>query len=423
MDSIKRKVVSGLRWAEKYAKTDMVYLVQNSFWVNANTVITSIFSFVLSVLFARYVSKDVYGLYQFLISISSVLGALTLVGMNSAVTQAVARGHEGVFQASIKTQARYGFASFAAGSVVSLYYFLQGNHLLSFALLIISFSLPLTNALNTWSAFLSGRKNFRGQFVFNQAVNFLYYAGLIAAIIYKPQTLPIICAAFVTNLVSNFFVYKRIVKKYAPNQNMEAEALDYGKKLSFSSILPMIALNLDNIAIFHLLGPTQLAVYAFASNIPDRLLGLLRPISTIAFPKLAAKHPAEVSKIISKRTFQFLGLSFLCGLIYVVCAPLLFKIFFPQYLTSVTYSQIYMLAVVISTAASLPITSLFATRSKTIFAFNIANPLFNIAVIYGLAYAYGIWGAIFGRIIGNVFQLSLALFYSGKDAAKPPQAA
>jgi O-antigen/teichoic acid export membrane protein len=420
MQTLKHKAVSGLRWLEQYAKTDMVYLVRNSFWVNANTVITSVFSFVLSILFARYVSKDVYGLYQFLISVSSILGALTLIGMNSAVTQAVARGYEGVFQASIRTQVKYGFASFLAGAAVSLYYFLHGNHLLSFALIIISFSLPLTNALNTWSAFLSGRRNFRGQFVFSQVVNLLYYAGLVAAIIYRPQTLFIICAAFVTNLISNFFVYKRIVRKYAPNQNMEPEALDYGKKLSFSSILPMIALNLDNIAIFHLLGPTELAIYAFASNIPERLLGLLRPISTIAFPKLAAKDPSEVSRVIAQRTLQFLALSLVCGLIYIACAPLLFRIFFPQYAASVAYSQIYILAAAISTAATLPVTSLFATRSKKIFTFNIANPVFNIAIIYGLAYAYGIWGAIFGRIIGNAFQLSLALYYSGKDAAKTP---
>ena len=113
MERILQKASKGLRFLERYTKTDMVYLAKNSFWMNSNTVITSGFSFILSIAFAHLVSKETYGVYQFLISISSIIGGLTLIGMNSAVTQAVARGFEGVLRESVKVQLKFGLLSSA----------------------------------------------------------------------------------------------------------------------------------------------------------------------------------------------------------------------------------------------------------------------------------------------------------------------
>jgi short subunit fatty acids transporter len=68
----KSKLISLLRKSEKYTKTDMVYLLKGGFWLNLNNVISSGLSFVLSILFAKYVSKEAYGSYQFLISFASI---------------------------------------------------------------------------------------------------------------------------------------------------------------------------------------------------------------------------------------------------------------------------------------------------------------------------------------------------------------
>lgn len=414
MDSLKNTSVKGLRFLEKYTKTDMVYLAKGSFWINANTVVITIFSFILSVTFAKYVSKDLFGMYQFIISISSIIGSLTLVGMNSSVTQAVARGFEGVFNESIKVQLKFGIIPFIIGSGISLYYLINGNNLFALCIIIISIMLPITSALNTWTAYLSGKKEFKNLFIFGQIVNFSYYLGLILVIFLFPNLVTLILFGFSSNLLFNFFVYKLINKKYKPNTQSEQEALSYGKKLSFSSILPMISLHIDNIIIFHFLGPVQLAIYAFASNIPERLGGLLRPISTLAMPKLSTKDPSEVSRIISIKTFQFFIVVCVSGLIYVLVAPFIFNIFFKAYTDSILYSQIYAIAIVLSVTASLPVTSIFATRSKKIFTFNIINPIFNILIISTLTYLFGIWGAIYGRIIGNSFYLISSIYLSKK---------
>ncbi|MGH7174938.1 MAG: hypothetical protein ACREGR_01095, partial [Minisyncoccia bacterium] len=95
MDRLRGDAVRFLRWSEKYTKTDMVYLAGAGFWSNLNFVIVSVFALLLSIAFANFLPKDVFGLYQYLLSLSALLTAITLASMNFAVSQSVARGFEG----------------------------------------------------------------------------------------------------------------------------------------------------------------------------------------------------------------------------------------------------------------------------------------------------------------------------------------
>lgn len=410
MEKLKNNIISILRWSEKYTQTDMVYLAKNSFWVNLNTVLVTAFSFALSIAFARLVSKDTYGTYQFIISVASVLGAFTLTGMNAAVAQAIARGLEGVLQKSVRVQIKYGLIPFLLGIAVSTYYLLNGNQVLSFSILAIAAVLPVTNALNTWTALVGSRKDFKQLFVYNQIINVLYYAGMFAIIIFFPQTIALVLANYMIGLGTNLWVYRASLKKYKPNSEHEEEALNYGKKLSFSNVFPSIILNLDNILVFHLLGAANLAIYAFASNIPERFVSLIRPVSTISFPKFSTKNADEMRTILPQKIVRFALLAAIFGLVYIFIAPYVYQIFFPQYMQSVFYSQVYVLASIISSIGGFVLVSLFAIRSRKIFSFNIINPLFNIAVILIGAYTFGIWGVIFARIAANAFSLALGYF-------------
>ncbi len=414
VENLKIKIISVLRWSERYTNTDMIYLIKNSFWLNANTFIVTILSFVLSIAFAKYLSKEVFGTYQFLISISTIIGALTLTGMNSAVTQAVARGYEGVLKKSVREQFRLSLIPLLAGIFVSLYYFLQNNIDISILILIVAIFLPLANALNTWTAFLSGKGEFGRYFKYSQIINFSYYGTMLAIVIVAPGSTALVAANFVVSLVSNLVVYFLVQKKYHPTEETDGSALNYGKKLSLSNILPLIATNIDNIMVFHLLGATDLAIYAFATNIPERFMGLLRPVATIAFPKLAQKDEKEVAKNIPQKTFKFFIISTITGIVYLILAPYIYHVFFQEYQNSILYSQIYVLSLVMSMAASIPITALFAMRSKNIFVFNILNPIFNSLIVVIGAYTFGIWGILFAKIISSTFSLFYSIFFVSK---------
>ena len=403
MESLKIKIVSLLRWSEKYTKTDMVYLTKNTFWLNLNNILTSIFAFILSIIFARFVSKEIYGNYQFLISFASIIGTLTLTGMNAGVIQAVARGFEGVFKRSVKIQIKFAIIPFIVANLASAYYLLNSNIEISVSLIFISIFLPLSNALNTWTAFLSGKKEFKNIFLYSQFSNLIYYGSMIACVFFLPKTIFLIFINFATIAIANFFIHLYTIKKYSPNTESEEESLVYGKKLSLSSIMPLIALHVDNILIFHLLGAQSLAIYAFASNIPDKFMSLIRPISTIAMPRIAEQANGWEKSLFIQKVLRFSILALLMSLIYIFISPIVYKTLFPAYIESIKFSQVYIFATAFSAISSFCLASIFASRSKGIFAYNIWNPIVNILAITIGAYIFGIWGTILGKIIGSIF--------------------
>ncbi len=401
----KSKLISLLRKSEKYTKTDMVYLLKGGFWLNLNNVISSGLSFVLSILFAKYVSKEAYGSYQFLISFASILGTLTLTGMNAAVTGAVARGFEGIYRESVRIQVKYSLLPIFAGVVAALYYFYRGNSELSVPLIAVAIFMPLANAFNTWSAYTNAKKDFYYYFYQSQKINLIYYIAMIGCIYLVPTSTALVFVNFLALSVGNWLVYRASLNKFRPNENRDPEAIRYGKNLSVSSVLPLIALHIDNILVFHLLGPTQLAIYAFASNIPEKFMSLVRPISTLAFPKIAVKETTEARNILGPKVLRFLILSIFMSAIFIIAAPYLYKIFFPKYIESVIYSQAYILAAAIAATTSFCVSYMFATRSSKIFYYNAINPVVNIGFIVLGAYLFGIWGVIGARVVGSTFSL------------------
>ncbi|MCB9802536.1 oligosaccharide flippase family protein [Candidatus Nomurabacteria bacterium] len=415
---LRNKIYQILRWSEKYTKTDMVYLSKGGFWLNLNTLGSSLLALILSILFANFLSKENYGNYQFLISLSTIIGTLTLTGINIAVTQSVAKGSDQVFKQAIREQIKFLFIPFLFSLLLFVYYFYFLNNTLSISLgiLIIGLLIPLNNTLNTWVAFLQGKKDFKNIFLNNQFINFIYYLGMILGVVFIKNITLLISINFLLLVFSNLIIYIRLTKKYQFNQNRDDEAIKYGKKLSLSNILPLVAFSVPSLAIFYFQGAAALAIYSFAANIPERIINLFKPAITMALPKLSEKESTgNQTKNIFQKTIQLLIFSLAIGLLYIFAAPFIFKVFFPQYLESIVYSQIYILSAVIYLAGNLPITSLFATRSNKIFIFNIANPAFTILITIGLIYFYGIWGAILGKMISNIFSLTLSYNLKKRD--------
>ncbi len=403
MEWLKNWIFSILRRSEKYTKTDMVYLAKGSFWLNLNNIISTLLAFILSILFANYVTKETYGNYQFIVSIASIIGTLSLTGMNAAVTQAVARKLEGVLKDSVKTQIRFSFIPFLIGLCISAYYLIQTNNVISISVLIISILMPFSNSLNTWGAFVSGKKRFDSFFWQSQIINSLYYVAMIFIIFLAPSAIFLVIANFGAMFIGNLIAYFYTINKFKPNNNSENAALDYGKKLSLSSILPLVALQIDNILVFHLLGAQNLAIYAFASNIPDKFMSLVRPLSTLALPKMAERAEGWEKSSFVPKVLRFFVLSVFMSLIFIIFAPLIYHTLFPAYQESIRYAQIYIFATAFSATASFCISAIFASRSNNIFKFNIFNPIINILAITLGAYTLGIWGAILGKIIGSGF--------------------
>lgn len=409
--SLRARAITFLRSTERYTRTDMVYLTKNGFWLNLGTITVSIFSLFLYIIFARTLSPETYGIYQYLLSAGAVIGAVTLTGMNSAVTRAVALGREGMFSKSMRTQFIWGLIPFFISVAIGIYYGIQGNAVLSLGFFLLGIFVPLNNTLNTYGAFLAGKKDFRRVFYYNFSTNVFFYGslGLVALVI--PSALILIAVNFVTQAIAAFIAYRATVRTYRPTEVTDDETLTYGKHLSLMGVIGAIAYQVDNLLVFQFLGAAPLAVYSFATAIPDRLGSLFKFIPTSLLPVLSEKNEGETLKALSWKNMMWVVASIgLLILMYTFAAPYVFKFLFPTYLAAVPFSQVYALAMV-GVMGQIFSTALIAQKQmRSLYIFNTVVPIGQMLLqLVGIAF-FGLWGLVLMKIASAWAVVALSAF-------------
>jgi O-antigen/teichoic acid export membrane protein len=401
MHEMKSRLTTLLRWSEKYTKTDMVYLARSSFWLQATSVFVSFSSFFLYIVFGHVLSKEVYGTYQYLLSIGAIVGAFTLTGMNSAVTRAVARGFEGTYRESIRIQLKWNIVPMLGAWAFAAYYLAQGNAALGLGLVLIGIFVPLNTTFNTYSAYLSAKKDFKRGFLYSVFTNTPYYLAVALVAFSLPAALALLAANLISQAIGYFVAHRRTLALYRPNESRDPEAMQYGKHLSFINFFNVAISQIDNILVFHYLGAAPLALYSFATAIPDRL-NIFRSIATAAFPKFATRTPEEVRASLGRKIFFSVGAALVIAVVYDLFAYQFFALFFPLYLDAVPYSQIYVF--IIATGFGFLFTTALSAhgRVKMLYAYNIIAPLIILgSEVIGIL-GWGLWGLIIARVLSSL---------------------
>lgn len=419
MKNIRSLAYNTLRKLEFYTKTDMIYLASGGFWLNLNFVISSGFAFILSISLAYFVPKEVYGTYQYLLSLSAIFTAFSLTGINSAITQSVARGYEGSLVDTIKPQLKWGLLSSLAAFTTAGYYFYHSSTILGLSLIVIGIFLPIINTTNTYTAFYIGRKDFKKNFIYSNFFNFIYTIVLTITVILTKNPLLIILSYFITNSIINTFLFIYTIKTSKINDRIDSDTIPYAKHLSLMSVISVVANKIDGIMVFQFLGPTSLALYTFAKIVPEKIGGAFKSVASIAFPKFSTKEKHEINSNLLYRTALFAIVTLIASGIYILIAPILFNTFFPKYIESIPYSQVFSLSL-IGAAASLPNYALMSQKLKReLYIISTVNPILQLIILTIMLYFWGIWGLIYSKIISSFIYLLVSVYLAHTETKKP----
>lgn len=399
-----------LTWSERYLKTDMAYLVQAGFWSNLNAFIIALFSFGLYIAYAHFLPKETYGTYQYLLSLFSIATAFTLTGMSTAVTRAVAHGHEGTLKASIKVQLQYGLIPFAGSLVGALYYFFAGNMLLATGLLIIGIGTPLLYTYNTYNSLFIGRENFRSATVYGTLFNIIYYAALAGTAFLSRSPLILLAVNLFVQVVVMYALYHFVLRTEKPNDSVDESALSYGMHLTALSVLGSVAGQVGSIFTFHILGPVAIATLSFASALPDRLSNIcFKFLGSATLARFSARTAHEIRAQLLRKMLIATLAGLVLAIFYMAIAPTFFRLFFPTYLSAVPYSILYAIGMVISAPYFLPTTALTALKyTRSLYILSIASSIFQILFPVGGMLFFQLWGLIIGQFISLFLSTVLA---------------
>jgi O-antigen/teichoic acid export membrane protein len=388
-------------------KTDARYLLRGGLYLSIGQSFAALSGFILTVCLVRILDQAQYGLYAYILSFAGAIGVFTHSGMDTAVTQAVAKGFDRSVIDGFWEKLKWSMPIAIVTLCVSGYYFYKDDATLGFSILIAGVTIPFFAASSLYVSYLNGKKQFKRLVhdnIFRNGaitVSILLTAYLTHNIIYT------VFAYFISNTlisVTRFLVLSRKI----PDSEHETkeQTLHIGKHQSFMEILGNISAYFDKIIVFQLLGATPLALYALAMAPVKQMSGVTRIIRALALPKFSTRSAKELKGLMKYKMFILFCALLSITISYCVFAQFFFVKIFPQYEEAVLYSQVLSLGLLFLPSV-LHLEALTALKMKReLYIVYTSKSVIRILLLIILVPFYGIWGAIFTFLLT---QLSLSI--------------
>jgi O-antigen/teichoic acid export membrane protein len=419
MEAQQSHVVRFLRWSEKYTKTDMLYLARGGLWSVIGQGVAILSTLALAMVVSRYVPKSIYGEYKYVLSIIALLSVFSLNGLSSSIFQSVAHGFDGALREAFWKNLRWSILVFAGALVIALYYFYFGNYPLALGILIGGSLSPFLASANLSSSFLLAKKDFaRNAIYFDIVATIIPVTTLIITALLIQSSFFLVAAYFISNAVVALYLYRRIVRIYKPDaRSIDSGMHSYGKHLSIMGVFGALAGSIDQVLLFHFVGPVQLAIYNFATAIPDQAKGPLKTFDSMVQARFATRTDLEIQGGAGHKIFILSIFYTVATIAYIIAAPFIYSIFFPGYIDSVFYSQIYALSIL---SFPLGIASSYLAVKKRVreqYIVTLSFAVFQIiSMIIGVIW-WGLIGVVVARVLSRTFSglFSYILFRQLRD--------
>jgi len=269
---------------------------------------------------------------------------------------------------------------------------------------------PFMDSFTLYGALLGGKKLFDISTKYRVITQIISVSILIATLFLTKNVFLILFAYFISYTSLRFIFLKITLKKISLNQKEDPKTLPYGKYLSLLDVIGTISNYLDRVLVFHYLGAIELAIYSFAIIPSEQIKGFLKVVHSLALPKFAQREKEEIKKTVFKKMVKFSFFIAIIVILYIILAPFLYKIIFPQYMDSVFCSQIFSISL-ITAIAILPTAALQAKMAKKqLYQLNIYSSLIQIAMLFLFIHFYGLLGVILARIIYRFINAVLLCF-------------
>jgi O-antigen/teichoic acid export membrane protein len=283
--------------------------------------------------------------------------------------------------------------------------------MMGYGVLVVACFVPIFDTFTNFSAYFLGKADFRGNIIANIFVQVGATLTLVVSLLYVKNILFILFAYFGSYSVLYYICYQYVLKQIPENAQEDPGTLPYGKHLSLMSVLSVVASNIDKILLFHLLGPSEVAIYTITTSAPDQLKSVLGFLTTLFFPQFAKKSESDIRAVMRHTFFLFFITSAVGITIYIALAPWFFHVFFRQYEHYILLSQIFAVSLLtISFDPALIYLNSHGRIREQYWSTTIGNVMQIIAIV-ALAIPFGLWGVIIARVVVRFLSNLLNVFF------------
>ncbi len=409
MDNLKVGLHGLLRKSERFFKTDMVYLARGSFWLNGGQILTSLFSFGLALLFAKFVSKESFGNYRYILSLAGLMATFSLTGLSTGIIQAVARGFSGTYIEAVRVLVKWNSLIFVFSLIGAIYYLTNDNTLLGYGLVVIAIFYPGIKVFESYESFLSGKKDFKKSAIYRGAVDIGTILATASCLFFTDSPVILVSTNLLTQFILDALFFKNIYKSIpdTEREKIEPGIIKFSKHLSVQNIISGLPGYVDKIIIFHFLGASALATYIFAGALPLQIKGLMSNFSLMIMPKISERTAKESVAMIPKRFFLSLIIIVPIIILYIIFAPLIFQVLFPAYSDAVPYTRWFVLVILImGNLSGLVLVTQKATSYQ--YVLTLFGGISQVVLMLVLVHPFGLMGIIWAYLISKFMTAMLS---------------
>jgi len=224
-----------------------------------------------------------------------------------------------------------------------------------------------------------------------------------------------------SNATANSFLYW-FKTKWRPQGKFDKKKFkkhfNFGYKLTISGILDTIFTNLYNIIIGKFYPPAQVGFYQRASSFRMLPVGTITSIiSKVSYPLLSqVKNETEKLKNIYKKIMQMI-LFLLAPLLItmgVLATPLFSFLFTDKWLPAVPYFQILIIPGILYPVHAYNLDILKVKGQSNLFLKLEVVKKIMISIVIFVSFQFGIYGLLYGSIVTSILALFINTHYSGR---------
>lgn len=372
--------------------------LHGSLYITIGRALAFLASFAVVMVMGRYVPRDIAGSYNIIIATLAIISITTLPGMTTAVSRAVARGHNNTAATIMKRRLLWGLIGSGIVSVVGIILLALGNRMLGLGFLIAAPFVPLTDTFsNTAFGFWNGKKRFD----MTALTTILYYFGIAACsipiMVLSNNLVVIILVVMLAQTGMGLIAHRTIMKKI--DGTNDPDSVQLGMHLTVMQITSITAVNIDRIITGILFGPAATAVYTFAST-PIMKAWQLVPIGVVSLPHLSVHTLTKnIRKIILRKTRNLFFISIPGTIALILLAPFIYKLFFPLYPDSIIYFQLLAIQLIFAPMAMLRSALTAFNKTRALYIIEITNPIIKIILLVVGGIAFGLPGVAYASVV------------------------
>ena len=403
LGKIKTGYIYGVKTLGTNLGIDAGYFVKGGVYGTLQQVIGLASGLAIAYSFGHFASKSVFGEYNLLLSIVSLVSIVSLPGLNISLLRSVGRGYDNSLNQAVRTRLKWSLLGIPVLIATAYYYSLRGSDTFPSALLVAAIFFPFLQSFQTTLTFFQAKKRFDIQAIFVSAAS-LATGLLVGLAVYLRLSLLIILAGyFLGNTVSAIFSFVYSQRLVAAKNRKDNDLLPYGYFLTAVNILPTVASQLGQILLASYLGVEKLAIFAVASKFPGIVQKnfdvFFKPVTVKLASQSNEEHRSTLKKHLPKFILAGVGMFAFIWLL----SPTLISLFYgQQYQEAVPPSRIYAWLIL-----PLPVLWLFGDminfqkRRRTIFFLNTMVPIAKLVAYFFVIPRWQITGLIAIKYVLN----------------------